>query len=191
MESGPAEARANGDAVAMAPASTSGGNRWFVWLLGGLAVVGLIAAIGSSGDESGGGDGSGGRQADPVAEWPANASPNDRVDAALTNVEGPVEDPKIEKVSFESVGVDVTAKTPEGGFDGASTQDLDWQAEAIFAAVYDQADYDESALLTFRAGSSTREPARACRTRRRAPITSMPPRRSGSTGTIPTESTGR
>lgn len=137
---------------APAPASSpskQGGTHWFVWVMAAVAAVALLVAIGSSGGDSG--DQREHRQS-AAAELPPSASPTDRVEAALDHVQGPVEDPEISDVSFGPASLTVTAKTPEGGFEGTSTQDLDWQAQAIFGAVYGEADYAKATVIVFRGG---------------------------------------
>ena len=95
--------------------------------------------------DSGGGE-------ETTATDSSGGSVHDRVRASLQDAEGSVEDPEIKEVDFVGDVVNVTAATPEGGFEGASTQDIDWQAQAIFTAIYDDTGFDGGAQVLLTGG---------------------------------------
>jgi hypothetical protein len=137
-----------------------------------IAFVGLlvIAALIPS-DEDDGGNGSGDQaaeeqpaetegeggseeqaaEAEPAEEPPPN--PQDEVRQALEDAEGPVEDPEVTDVEFGKKEVEVTAKTPEGGLEGASDEDFDRLTGAIFAAIYGDAGWNKTgAVAVYKGG---------------------------------------
>jgi hypothetical protein len=61
-------------------------------------------------------------------------------------------DVKILDVSFADSEAQVTARTPEGGFEGASCGDLDDGAQAIFKTIYDDGAWKGSAVLVYQGG---------------------------------------
>jgi hypothetical protein len=106
-------------------------------------VVALVVATGCGNDA--GSDDQDQAAADTEAAQPA--SPKARVRQALEDAEGPVEDPQVTRVDFGRRELAVTAKTPEGGFEGASTKDIDRLAGAIFAAIYGDAGYRRTGMV--------------------------------------------
>lgn len=94
-------------------------------------------------------------EAEPVEAPPEEVpepSPQDVVRSALEDVDGPVEDPEVKEVTFGGGSARVIVATPEGGLDGASTTDLDDQAGAVFAAVYNETGWTENAEVVFTGG---------------------------------------
>jgi hypothetical protein len=97
-------------------------------------------------------------ESEPVKKAESKPSPEKRVRDALAEVGGAktlaISDPEVKDISFEPPGkhVEVVAKTPEGGFDGASCEDLDRQAGAIFAELYDEAGWRGHAVVSFEGG---------------------------------------
>jgi hypothetical protein len=149
------------------------------WVI--IAFVGLLVlgALLPSSDEDDGGNGSGDQAAEeqpaqneseggseepsdePAAEEPAPEeeapepppNPQDEVRQALDDAEGPVEDPEVTDVQFGKKEIEVTAKTPEGGFEGPSPEDLDRLTGAIFAAIYGDAEWNKTgAVAVYKGG---------------------------------------
>jgi hypothetical protein len=124
--------------------------RHLVWSWALIALVGLMLTGGCG--ESSGSDSQPDTAAD-AGSAPDSASPRQRVRDALEDAKGPVEDPRVTRVEFGRKELTVTAKTPEGGFQGASTKDLDRQAGAIFAAIYGDAGWRKTgAVVVFKGG---------------------------------------
>lgn len=91
--------------------------------------------------------------AEPAPAEPKKLSSKERVEAALEDIDGPVETPVINDVEFGSDALTITAATPEGGLQGASTGDLNDQAAAIFQAVYGDAKYKKTdTVIVFQGG---------------------------------------
>ena len=82
------------------------------------------------------------------------ANPAKRLDKALNGAKSSVGTP-IDIIDVEKAStLLITAKTPEGGLEGASAEDLDGAAQAIFTAVYGEADYTRSreTVVVFKGG---------------------------------------
>lgn len=148
---------------------------WLRWVTG-LVVLMLIGLIGSA-SESPKSDTSASSQAAPepapsaedsessesapADEPPAESAPTEpkklsakeRVNAALEEIDGTVQEPVINDVEFGSDELVITVATPEGGLEGASTRDLNEQASAIFKAVYGEAKYKKTdTVIVFEGG---------------------------------------
>lgn len=97
-------------------------------------------------------------ESEPVKDTESKPTPQKRVRDALAEVGGSktlaLSDPEVKDISFDPLGkhLAVVAKTPEGGFDGASCEDLDHQAGAIFAELYDDAGWRGNAVVSFQGG---------------------------------------
>jgi hypothetical protein len=97
-------------------------------------------------------------ESEPVKDTESKPTPQKRVRDALAEVGGEktlaIEDPEVKDITFDPLGkhMAVVAKTPEGGFDGASCEDLDRQAGAIFAELYDEAGWRGDAVVSFQGG---------------------------------------
>jgi hypothetical protein len=74
---------------------------------------------------------------------PPKRTARERLDAAL---------PSGAESSVIGRVVEVTVPTPEGGFEGASTKDLDRQAADVFHAIYGEAGYTRKAIVFFQGG---------------------------------------
>jgi hypothetical protein len=59
---------------------------------------------------------------------------------------------QIEDVSFEGAEAQVTAKTPEGGLQGASCGDLNDGAKAIFKKIYTDGGWTGPAVIVYKGG---------------------------------------
>jgi hypothetical protein len=81
-------------------------------------------------------------------------SPKQRIAHALRNVDagGYVGKVTIIKMVKDGRVLDIYAKTPKGGYSGASWDDLDHEAGAIFAAVYGNAHWTEGIAIVMRGG---------------------------------------
>lgn len=73
----------------------------------------------------------------------ARMSSRDKLEAKL---------PDGAQVEVESAEVAVTAQTPEGGLDGASTGDLNREAAEIFHAIHGTAGYNRDSVVVFEGG---------------------------------------
>jgi hypothetical protein len=83
------------------------------------------------------------------------ATPKDDVREALgdeVHASGYAGDLEIKDVSFEGTEAQVTAKTPEGGFEGASCGDLDDGAQAVFETIYNDGGWKGAAVLVYQGG---------------------------------------
>ncbi len=135
--------------------------RIIFWIATPIVVIIVLAGIfgETPEDQESNGAGSGEAQtsepeatmAEEVEESP-EPSPADQVSSAVEDVDGPVEDPEVSDVQVNGKFVTATVQTPEGGLEGASTQDVDWMAGAVFADIYDEAEFQGDAVLTFRGG---------------------------------------
>jgi hypothetical protein len=94
---------------------------------------------------------------------PPAATPKDRVRDEIgdtVDASGYAGDLEVSNVSFEGDEAYVTLTTPEGGLQGASCEDLDDGAEAVFAKLYDDAGWKRGAVVIYKGGlvdSSTGE----------------------------------
>jgi hypothetical protein len=82
-------------------------------------------------------------------------APKDRVREAVgdeVSAGGYAGDLEIKDVSFEGAEAQVTAKTPEGGFSGASCGDLDDGAQAVFQTIYKDGGWKGGAALVYKGG---------------------------------------
>lgn len=59
---------------------------------------------------------------------------------------------EVQDVSFDGREAQVTVATPEGGFEGASCDDLNEGAKAVWAKVYNDAAWNGGALVVFKGG---------------------------------------
>ena len=59
---------------------------------------------------------------------------------------------QIKDVSFEGAEAQVTAKTPEGGLQGASCGDLNEGAQAIFKKIYKDGGWNGGATIAYQGG---------------------------------------
>jgi hypothetical protein len=83
------------------------------------------------------------------------ATPQERVQEAVgdeVSAGGYAGDLKIRDVSFEGNEAQVTATTPEGGFNGASCGDLDDGAQAVFKTIYKDGGWNGGAALVYKGG---------------------------------------
>lgn len=83
------------------------------------------------------------------------STPKERVREALgdeVHAGGYAGDLEIMDVSFEGTEAQVSAKTPEGGFSGASCGDLDDGAQAVFETVYNDARWKGGAAIVYKGG---------------------------------------
>jgi hypothetical protein len=69
-----------------------------------------------------------------------------------TDAGGYVGELKLKTVERGDAGFDIYLKTPEGGFDGASVNDLNKAAGAAFAAAYGRAGYARAVTVVFQGG---------------------------------------
>ena len=86
---------------------------------------------------------------------PPSATPKERVREAVgdeVHAGGYAGDLEIHDVSFDGTDAHVTAKTPEGGFDGPKCGDLDDGAQAVFEAIYNDAGWKGGAALAYEGG---------------------------------------
>lgn len=81
----------------------------------------------------------------PLSTRPPRITPRDRLDAALRTLDANVQ-------SVTSDKIVIAADTPSGGFEGASTGDLNMEAGQIFAAIYGRAGYGRSSVIVFSGG---------------------------------------
>jgi hypothetical protein len=94
---------------------------------------------------------------------PRPATPKERVRGALgdeVEAGGYAGNVQIQDLAFEGREAQVTAKTPEGGFEGPSCADLDEGARAIFETVYNDGGWSGGAAVVYQGGlvdSSTGE----------------------------------
>jgi hypothetical protein len=104
-----------------------------------VALVGLIAV--GCGDD-GGDNGTSARQ--------------DSLQGALEDADptefGAVADLEVKRIERSPTFLQVTLATPEGGFEGASVDDLDGSAGAAFKAIYGDTDWRKDASVTFTGG---------------------------------------
>lgn len=103
--------------------------------------IGIVVFAGGGDDES----------PKPNAPAPRESAQPDlsarqRLDDALSELDA--------RVSGETPGtsIAVTAQTPEGGLDGASTGDLNRQAARIFRAIHGTAGYRRASVVEFQGG---------------------------------------
>jgi hypothetical protein len=123
----------------------------------GIAVVLLAGVIlfliGSGCDES---SSSGGEEQGTTTEAKSSpATPKQRVQEAVgdeVHASGYAGDLKILDVSFEGTEARVTAKTPEGGFEGAKCGDLADGAQAVFETIYNDGGWKGGAALSYYGG---------------------------------------
>ena len=82
--------------------------------------------------------------------------PKARVEMAIqgTDAGGYVGKLKLQKLGADTEALDIYLTTPEGGFEGPSTGDLDTAAGAAFAAAYGEANYStrKDTTVIFRGG---------------------------------------
>lgn len=71
---------------------------------------------------------------------------------AIDDIGWTVETPKAREVRKAGSNLLITLVTPEGGFEGPSTRDMNEQAAAVFQAVYRDTDYSGPITVTFRGG---------------------------------------
>lgn len=134
--------------------------KWWHWVLVGFAVLIVIGVIAGDPEEdngNGGGD-------EPAATGPADdeesaerESVEDRIRAGLEDIDptefGAVADSlDVKRIERLPRIVHVTLETPEGGFEGASVDDLDGSAAGTFKAVYEDAGWGKAATVTFEGG---------------------------------------
>ena len=120
---------------------------WIKWAGGGLAALILIVTIaGGSSDEQAS------TPPPPPAREPAQPppqaaplSPREKLEDTLARL-----DAKIESTSGREISIE--AKTPQGGFDGASTGDLNRKAGQIFKAIHGDAAYRRASGIVFKGG---------------------------------------
>lgn len=95
------------------------------------------------------------RQREQEIEQELEPSAGQRVREALgDNVSSDVAvgDSEVRSVDVNGQLAVVTLSTPEGGFEGPSTDDTDGLASAAFAKVYEDADWNGAAFVEFRGG---------------------------------------
>lgn len=95
------------------------------------------------------------RQREQEARQPPEPSAGQRVREALgDNVSSDVAvgDSEVRSVDVNGQLVAATLSTPEGGFEGPSTDDTDGLASATLAKVYEDADWHGAAFVEFRGG---------------------------------------
>jgi hypothetical protein len=83
----------------------------------------------------------------PSAEQRAREALGDNVSSDVA-----VGDSKVRSVKVNGQLVDITLSTPEGGFEGPSTDDTDGLASAALAKVYEDGDWRGAAYVEFRGG---------------------------------------
>lgn len=93
---------------------------------------------------------------EPVADpAPVEATPKERVlDAVGSEVEagGWAGTLEVQDVSFEAGEAQITLTTPEGGLSGASCDDLNEGAKAVWTKVFDEAGWSGGSAVIFRGG---------------------------------------
>lgn len=138
---------------------------WWAWLLGGFfALVILGALFGEDESSNSGGDGSEATTEAVAAEQQAT-EPASQAGATEDDIREALDDAdpseflavnsEIKIKELELTGrrfLFLTLETPEGGFDGASPEDLDGTAAAAFKAIYDEADWTGGAVVAFTGG---------------------------------------
>jgi hypothetical protein len=131
-----------------------------------VAVVGVLFVIGAISDAVGGGSDTQSASSTTSESTTAPrtttteaqskpASPKERVREAVggeVHAGGYAGDVQIEDVSFEGAEAQVTAKTPEGGFQGASCGDLNDGAQAIFQKIYNEGGWTGGAVIVYHGG---------------------------------------
>ena len=124
----------------------------------GVALVGSILILTGSGcgeESSSSGDNASKAAESKPPPPPPPTTPKQRVTEELgdeVSAGGYAGDVEIQNVTFGSTEVQVTAKTPEGGLQGASCGDLDDGAQAIFQEVYDETGWKKGAVVVFKGG---------------------------------------
>lgn len=88
----------------------------------------------------------------PPAETDGNTDAPPNLREIVENAKGLVEDPEIKAFYRGGDSLTVIAATPEGGFEGASTTDLGYQASGIFAAVYGEGAFKGNTTIKFSGG---------------------------------------
>lgn len=134
------------------------------WLIAIGVVVLFFTGIGAL---SGGGNDTSAATADTTTEAKAAAepttqettvtasTPKDRVRKAIgseVDASGYAGTLQIQDVAFEGREAQVTVTTPGGGFQGASCDDLNDGAKAVWAKVYNDAGWNGGALVVFKGG---------------------------------------
>jgi hypothetical protein len=91
----------------------------------------------------------------PTEETPTASTPKDRVREAVgseVDASGYAGTLEVRDVSFEGNEAQVTVTTPEGGLQGASCDDLNEGAKAVWTKVYNDAAWNGGALVVFKGG---------------------------------------
>jgi hypothetical protein len=86
---------------------------------------------------------------------PTASTPKDRVREAVgtgVDASGWAGSLDVQDVSFEGNEAQITLTTPEGGFQGASCDDVNEGAKAVWAKVYDEAAWRGASLVVFKGG---------------------------------------
>lgn len=83
----------------------------------------------------------------PSAEERAREALGDEISSDVA-----VGDSQVRSVKVTGQLMDITLATPEGGFEGPSTDDVDGLASAALARIYEDADWHGAAFVEFRGG---------------------------------------
>lgn len=109
-----------------------------------LGATGVIGCGGDDGGSGGGQSGGGGGGGSSLDEALGNVDPTE-FGAVATSID-------VREINRAGDFVEITLETPEGGFEGASVEDLDGSAAGAFKALYEDAGFQEDAAVTFRGG---------------------------------------
>ncbi len=130
-----------------------------------VLLIVVLSAIGggSDSDNNGGGDGGAAEavadtgSSEPTTATEAAAPTEDDLrdaldDADPTNYGAVASDVNVKQIEIFPAVVNITLETPQGGFEGASVDDLDGSAAAAFEAIYGDADWHRGATVKFTGG---------------------------------------
>lgn len=88
----------------------------------------------------------------PNSSKPTLADKESAIATTLDGVSGSIEDPNIKDVFLSSDRLKIIVATPEGGFEGASTDDMNRMVAAILRTVYTDASFDGETEIRFTGG---------------------------------------